>query len=309
MSSATGSTQSQREPTRDGYAPPQPAAPWVGIDWREHQRWVQVQGKPVNVIDIGSGEPVIFVHGLGGSWPNWLEQLPALSQSRRAIAFDLPGFGGSPMPGGQISIEGYASVLADLMSALQIPSAAIIGNSMGGEITAELAISAPDRVRRMVLVSPAGLSTAALKQRLGYIRGGYPLIHALTGWVGTNADQFVRRPRLRAAALAAVAAQPRKIAAEFAAEQIRGMGKPGFLPAVEAISAHSQTLRQRLHQIDCPTLVVWGEEDPVVPVRDADGFIEHIAGACKVVWPQTGHVAMFERGEEFNALLEGFLSA
>jgi pimeloyl-ACP methyl ester carboxylesterase len=298
-----------REGARSGYAPQDLPAPWVGIDWRKHQRWVRVQGKPLNVIDIGSGEPVIFVHGLGGSWPNWLEQLPALSQSRRAIAFDLPGFGGSPMPSGPISIEGYARVLADLMDALQLPCAAIVGNSMGGEITAELAISAPERVQRMVLVSPAGLSTAVLKQRLGVIRGVYPLIHALTGWVGTNADQFVRRPRLRAAALAAVAAKPRRIAAEFAAEQIRGMGKPGFLPAVEAISAHSQTLRGRLHQIECPTLIVWGDEDPVVPVRDADGFVEHIAGASKVVWRETGHVAMFERGAEFNALLEGFLGA
>ncbi len=309
MASTTSQAQFEREAGRAAYADGPPQAPWVAIDWRKHQRWVAVQGRPLNVIDIGGGEPVLFIHGLGGSWPNWLEQLPVVSQGRRAIAFDLPGFGGSPMPAGPISIEGYTRVVADLMDALQIPSAAIVGNSMGGEITAELAINDPDRVQRMVLVSPAGLSTAVLRQRLGMIRTVYPPVNAFTGWLGTNADQFVRRPRLRAAALATVAAKPRRIAAEFAAEQIRGMGKPGFLPALEAISAHSQTLRERLHQIKCPTLVLWGEQDPVVPARDADGFVEHIEGASKVVWQETGHVAMFERAAEFNALLDGFLGA
>jgi pimeloyl-ACP methyl ester carboxylesterase len=308
MASTTSRAQFEREAGRT--APGEgPQAPWVAIDWRRHHRWVQVQGRPVSVIDLGDGEPVLFIHGLGGSWPNWLEQLPVVSQGRRAIAFDLPGFGGSPMPAEPISIEGYARVVAELMDALQIPSAAIVGNSMGGEITAELAIGDPGRVQRMVLVSPAGLSTAVLRQRLGLIRTVYPPIDAVTGWLGTNADQFVRRPRLRAAALATVAAKPRRIAAEFAAEQIRGMGKPGFLPALEAISAHSQTLRERLHEIKCPTLVLWGEKDPVVPVRDADAFVEHIDGASKVVWKETGHVAMFERAAEFNALLDGFLGA
>lgn len=308
MASTTSQAQFEREAGRPAHAEG-PQAPWVAVDWRKHHRWVQVQGRPVNVIDIGSGEPVLFIHGLGGSWPNWLEQLPVVSQGRRAIAFDLPGFGGSPMPAEAISIEGYARVVADLMDALRIPSAAIVGNSMGGEITAELAIGDPARVQRMVLVSPAGLSTAVLRRRLRLIRAVYPPINAVTGWLGTNADQFVRRPRLRAAALATVAAKPRRIAAEFAAEQIRGMGKPGFLPALEAISAHSQTLRERLHQVKCPTLVLWGEQDPVVPVRDADGFVEHIEDASKVVWQETGHVAMFERAAEFNALLEGFLGA
>jgi pimeloyl-ACP methyl ester carboxylesterase len=195
------------------------------------------------------------------------------------------------------------------MDALGIACAAVVGNSMGGEISAELAIAAPDRVRRLVLVSPAGISTANVQRRLPMIRRAYPAVHAAASWVGANADQLVRRPKLRAGAMSLVAARPRKIAAEFAAEQIRGMGKPGFLPALEAIVSHSQTLRERLPAIGCPTLVLWGEEDPVVPVRDAEVFASQIPGAHKIVWQDTGHVAMFERAAEFNALLEGFLSA
>jgi pimeloyl-ACP methyl ester carboxylesterase len=312
MSSATGEAPFGSRDRASGASAPlsqDDPAPWVQIDWRSHQRWVHVDGAPLNVIDIGSGDPVLLIHGLGGSWPNWLEQLPVLSATHRVIALDLPGFGASPMPPLPVTIPGYARTIAGLMDALGIPSAAIVGNSMGGEISAELALQAPERVRRLVLISPAGVSTAHVARRLPAIRAAYPAVGALAAWVGANADQVVRRPRLRAAALSLVAARPREIAAEFAAEQIRGVGKPGFMPALEALIAHSQTLRERLPDIGCPTLVLWGDRDPVVPVRDAEVFASEIPGARKVIWSQTGHVAMFERAAEFNALLHGFLDS
>lgn len=283
-------------------------SPWVGVDWRGHQRWVDVNGRPVNVIDMGSGDPVLFVHGLGGSWPNWLEQMPVISQDWRAIALDLPGFGHSPMPRDGVSIDTYARTIVGLLDALDLRSAVLVGNSMGGEISAELAISHPERVSKLVLVSPAGVSTGALMPRMPLIRRAHPALQVANRWIAANAETIARRPRLRHGALATVAAQPSKIPATFASEQLKGMGKPGFLPALESIVSHSQSLRERLAAIDTRTLIVWGEKDPLIPVRDADVFESQIKGAHKVVWQDTGHVAMFERGPEFNALLEGFLS-
>lgn len=283
-------------------------ADWRAVDWRLHQRWVQLSTGAVNVIDIGSGPPVIFIHGLGGSWPNWLEQLPVVSEGRRAIAFDLPGFGASPMPSVPISIERYARIVLELMDKLGIYSAALVGNSMGGEITAELALCAPERAERIVLVSPAGISTLAMAPRLGLIRFVHPTMNRLTGVVGAKAERLARRRVIRERAMATVASRPERIAAEFAAEQMRGMGKPGFLPALEAIVEHSGALSGRLHKIACPALVLWGTEDPLIPVRDADTFAALIPRARKVVWEDTGHVAMFERAADFNALLEDFLS-
>ena len=95
-------TANEKRTRRSGSGSPAPTA-WQEIDWREHQRWVIVDGAPVNTIEIGpqsahAGEPLVFVHGLSGSWPNWLEQLPAFSREHRVIALDLPGFGHSPMP-------------------------------------------------------------------------------------------------------------------------------------------------------------------------------------------------------------------
>lgn len=283
-------------------------ADWRAIDWNRHQRWVELSSGPVNVIELGSGPPIVFIHGLGGSWPNWLEQMPALSGEHRVVALDLPGFGDSPMPSQPISIELYARTVLELMDALGIDSAAIVGNSMGGEISCELTLTAPERVERLVLVSPAGISTVAVERRLPLFRLIYPPANFVSRLVGGHANEIARRPRLRDAAMATVAAQPHRIAPEFAAEQLRGIGKPGFLPALEAIVEHSGTLRDRLPQIDRPTLILWGESDPLIPARDADLFASRIEGARKVVWQDTGHVAMFERAADFNALLEGFLS-
>ncbi|MHB8492911.1 MAG: alpha/beta fold hydrolase, partial [Solirubrobacteraceae bacterium] len=87
---------------------------WLGVDWRSHQRWVTIGGGPVNVIELGEGPPVIFIHGLGGSWQNWLEQLPVFAEHHRVVAFDLPGFGSSPMPSERITIAGYVRAVREL---------------------------------------------------------------------------------------------------------------------------------------------------------------------------------------------------
>src|SRR5213592_622642 len=72
---------------------------WLDVDWGAQQRWVTVAERPANVIELGAGDPpVVFVHGLAGSWQNWLENLPHFAERHRVIAMDLPGFGASPMP-------------------------------------------------------------------------------------------------------------------------------------------------------------------------------------------------------------------
>lgn len=283
-------------------------APWKEVDWRSHQRWVHVQGRAINLVELGSGEPVLFVHGLGGSWTNWLEQLPVLAARRRVIALDLPGFGHSPMPASSVSIDGYAHLLQGLLEALEIESAAVVGNSMGGEIAVELALAAPALVERLVLVSPAGISTAAVIARLPLIRRIHPPLDVINRWIADNAEAVARRPRLRRLTMSVVASQPQRIPAAFVSEQLRGLGKAGFLPALEALVSHSAQLQERLSGVACPTLILWGARDPVISAGDAEVFHARIPNSRKVVWQDVGHVAMFERAADFNALLESFLS-
>ena len=295
-------------------------SPWLDVDWRAHQRWIVADGQVVNTIDLGperdSGgadgearQPLVFVHGLSGCWANWLEQLPVLAGEHRVVALDLPGFGYSPMPPAEISISGYARLLDSLLDELGIDAAAVVGNSMGGFIAAELAIAFPQRVERLVLISAAGISTTgnpATTRALAPLRRLETVLLATGGWVASKSDTVARRARLREALMALVVRHPRRLPAALAAEQIRGAGKPGFIQALQSILDYD--IRERLPEIACPTLVVWGDSDRLVPLRDADVFVDLIPNASKVVFEDTGHVSMLERPAAFNALLEEFLA-
>jgi pimeloyl-ACP methyl ester carboxylesterase len=277
---------------------------WLDIDWPAHQRWIDVDGVPANVVEMGSGPPLLFVHGLAGRWQNWLENIPHFARMHRVIAVDLPGFGGSPMPREPISIAGYARFLEGVCDALSIDAAAVVGNSMGGHIASELAIASPQRVERLMLVSAAGIS-AELVQRDAVVTGGRIVAAVMTRSAARHAS-MARRPGTRRVALSFVVRHPERLSAPLAHELMQGAGKPGFLPALEAVLTHR--ISERLPEIACPTFVVWGEDDHVIPVRDAKHFGRLISDVRVEIWPDTGHVAMLERPERFNALLETFLA-
>jgi pimeloyl-ACP methyl ester carboxylesterase len=297
----------------EGYGPVG-RPPWLDVDWRAHQRWVVVDGHPVNTIELGieepkQAQPIVFVHGLSGSWPNWLEQLPVLATRHRVLALDLPGFGHSPMPAGEISIPGYGRLLDKLLQERDIDAAAVVGNSMGGFIGAELAAAFPERVERLVLVSAAGISTFGdprVARSAPLLRRLERIIAAGAAWTASKSDTVARRPRLRNATLNLVVRHPGRLPAALAAEQLRGAGTAGFLPALQAILEYD--LRERLANIACPTLIVWGESDRLINVRDADVFADLIPSSRKVIFADTGHMAMLERPSAFNALLEEFLN-
>jgi pimeloyl-ACP methyl ester carboxylesterase len=297
-----------RLPDAPGGYGPQGRSPWMDVDWREHQRWLTIGGRRVNVIELGSGPPVVFIHGLSGSWQNWLEQLPVFARDHRVITFDLPGFGASQMPREKITISGFGRFVEALLDELGVGGAAVVGNSMGGFIGIELAIRFPERVERLVLVSAAGLSIQYLRNEraLAALNVFENRLAAYSGWLASRSDALARRPGARRMIFGIVAHRPDLLPGPLVAEQVRGSGKPGFLPALDALTDYP--IRDRLGEIACPTLIVWGAEDKLVPARDADEFARLIPNSRKVVWPQTGHVAMLERPEAFNALVQAFLA-
>lgn len=308
-SSGTGAgthAAANRDP-REAYGPVGRSA-WMDVDWSEHQRWVNVDGQPVNVIEMGEGHPIVFIHGLSGSWPNWLEQLPVFARNHRVIALDLPGFGHSPMPHEQITIAGYARLLDGLLEELGVDAATLVGNSMGGFISAELAIAYPQRVERMVLVSAAGISTyqrPEVMRAVPFLTRAERIVAAYTAWFASKSDSVARRRGLRNATLGLVVRHPGRLPGPLAAEQLRGAGKPGFLQALNALLDYP--IRERLPEIACPTLIVWGDEDRLISARDADIFEQMIPNSRKVLFHGTGHMSMLERPAAFNELLEGFL--
>ncbi len=125
---------------------------WRATDWSRELKRVEIDGTPVNYVDVGSGDedPVVFVHGLGGQWQNWLENIPRLAQDRRVLALDLPGHGLTPMPDNEkITISGYGRCVDAFCEQLGLSEVELVGNSMGGFVAAEVAIQFPQRVKRL----------------------------------------------------------------------------------------------------------------------------------------------------------------
>jgi pimeloyl-ACP methyl ester carboxylesterase len=281
---------------------------WLDVDWPAHRRYVELAGTRVNVVELGSGPPLLFVHGLGGSWTNWLETICAFAGDHRVVALDLPGFGASPAPSEDpVTIPGYARLLDALCAELGIASAAFVGSSMGGLVGAELALRAPQRVERLALVSAAGLSIERLpiEHLLRTITPLERVISAYGSFFARRSVTLARRRRLRKLLLSYLCTHPERLPAPITAELIAGAGRPGLLPGLRAIATHP--IRERLGEIACPTFIAWGAKDLLVPVRDASEFERLIAGARKVVYPDTGHLPMIERPDCFNADLRAFL--
>lgn len=279
---------------------------WLDVDWPSMIRRVPVDGRAVNVVDTGGdGPPILFVHGLSGAWQNWLLTIPAFMGSHRCIAPDLPGFGASEMPAGDISVGEYARIVDRVCDALDVESPVVVGNSMGAFIAAELAISFPTRVERLVLADAAGISTDSYAR--APILTGARVWGAITARAATRSEQIVRRPRLRRAALQIVVLHPERISAPLVWELVQGANTPGFLPALDSLLGYS--IRDRLTRIEVPTLIVWGANDMLVPVGDARRYQDLIGPNARTeIFAGTGHLPMIERPTRFNELLAGFMA-
>src|SRR3954468_2846113 len=278
---------------------------WRTIDWREHRRDVIVHGRRLHYVDMGGGDgsPVLFVHGLSGNWQNWIENIPRVAQERRVLALDLPGFGQSERPAEKVSMSGYGRTVDAFAVALDLGEVALVGNSMGGFVSAETAIQFPERVERLVLVSAVGITMSTLRREPVMAWGRIAMIAGAR--TAAEKRMAIVRPRLRHAVYSTIMRHPTRIAPEMLWELSEGAGRSIFRHALEAMLDYD--FRDRLDEIRAPTLVVWGEEDMLVPVKDADEFESQIPDARKVVLKDTGHVSMLERPPTFNRLLLEFL--
>jgi pimeloyl-ACP methyl ester carboxylesterase len=287
----------------DPYGDPDPE--WLRVDWREHLREVEVVGTRLNYVEMGEGNPVVFVHGLAGAWQNWLENIPHFARSRRVIALDLPGFGASPMPPWEISIPAYGRFVRDFCERLGIERCSLIGNSMGGFIATEVAITEPGRVDELVLVSAAGITWARARRepaemiaRVGRATAPLALRFRMSG---------ISRSKFRKRAFRGVFHDPDALRREMLWENvIPALKSPGYFDAMTNLFGYD--IRHRLEEIGVPTLIVWGRNDRVVPVPAAFSYKKRIGDSAElVIFDNCGHVPQIERPLRFNRVVEDFL--
>ncbi len=287
----------------DPYGDPNPE--WLKIDWREHLRETVVDGQRVSYVDVGRGDPIVFVHGLSGCWQNWLENIPHFARNHRVLALDLPGFGGSPMPQWEPTIANYGKLVDRFCSELNIHASTLIGNSMGGFISAEVATRAPDWVKRLVLVSAAGISSVRVRRQPAeaaarMMRASVPL--ALDMRV-----RGLRRKRVRWLLFRGIFFNPLRMRTELLWEFYNGgTSAPAFMPALQNLLGYD--ILDQLDDVHVPTLIVWGRNDRVVPSVDSIEYRRHLKDSKLAIFDHCGHCPMAERPVRFNRLLDGFVA-
>lgn len=280
---------------------------WTRIDWRPHLHRVELPGAEVNYVEVGSGQPILFLHGISGCWQNWLENLPRFGADHRAIALDLPGFGASPMPSWSIEMSAYARLIGDFCEKLGIAGATLVGNSMGGLLAVEVATADPARFERLVLVSAAGI-----------INTWNPQLRATaTAWAwkelgptfANRGRAIVSRRRARELVFRSFVRYPNRLREDLLLEQIGGGLKraEGFGDALQSLILHDS--REKLARIEQATMIVWGLADRVVPAPAAISYHRRIPHSRLEMFERTGHVPQLERPLRFNALLAEFLGA
>jgi pimeloyl-ACP methyl ester carboxylesterase len=256
----------------------------------------------VRFVDEGHGPVLLLLHGLGGNWQNWQANIACLARRHRVIALDLPGFGGSEPYRGTASMSRFADTIVELLDTLGVGSAIFVGNSMGGLLSIEAAARHPDRVSATVLACSGGIPLTTLRHRAVLIPGSLMLNTLLR-------QRSIRRaalaqPLVRHAIAAHIVHEPRRIEAANLVEALNGVGTRGFGTVLRAGRCYDA--RRRAPYVRCPTLILWGRHDRLLPLWMGQQLHHHIGHSDFVVWEDSGHCPMIEHPDRFNELVEVF---
>lgn len=237
-------------------------------------RIVESGGYPVRYKVSGKGEALVLLHGLAGSTRWWARNLPELEKHFTVYLFDFPGFGAMTGQRGRFSLGSCPAWLRSAFDTLGIARASLIGHSMGGLVATMFTARWPDAVERLVLAAPSidlGRKTtlASIPPLLSASRYFSPAFHAVLAF------------------------------------DVLRAGPTTILRASNQL--HAADVHAELAVIRCPTLLIWGEHDPLVPPAIGPRLAERIAGSELRSIKGAGHIVMHDRPREFNATVIEFL--
>jgi pyruvate dehydrogenase E2 component (dihydrolipoamide acetyltransferase) len=276
------------------FAPVQPAAESGAEAEAIQPREIDAAGRRLRYLELGEGDnlPIVLIHGFGGDLNTWMFTQPALAESRRAVALDLPGHGGSGKEVGPGDPESLADAIEAVVDGLAVERAHLVGHSMGGALAALTALRRPERIASLTLIAPAGfgpeLNTAFI-------------------------DGFVRAARRREAieALNQLVHDPALVSRAMVEEVLRYKRLDGVTAALTTIAGawfaggrQALDLTGRLGALTLPVQLIWGRDDRIIPVAHAEALASR--------WPvhildETGHLPHLEKSGEVNRLIKAFV--
>ncbi|SIT88621.1 alpha/beta fold hydrolase [Pontibacter indicus] len=283
-----------------------------GLNYRYAVKKVKLpNGTRVAYTDEGKGpETLIFIHGLGSYLPAWDKNVAELSKHYRCIAIDLPGYGKSDKADITTGMASYADNVLALMDALKLERATLVGHSMGGQIAITAALKAPQRVKHLVLAAPAGIETFTDQQKQLFKMTVTPesvqkttpeqvVANFKVNFHQMPADvQYMIDDRLKMAESAEFGAYSKAVAGSVAAM----VDEPVY---------------EQLPQVQVPTLIIFGDNDALIPNRYlnpnlttqavAETARDRIPNSQLVMLPETGHFLQYEQAGAFNKAIRDFL--
>ena len=268
---------------------------------------VHVLGQQIAYLDIGSGPPVILIHGFGGSMWQWEHQQRGLSTHVRVITPDLIGSGLSDKPDIRYSPEEQLQYFVAFMDALHIPRATLVGNSMGAGLAIGMALTHPTRVADLVLVDGlprdvlGNVTSPSIKRALET---------RAPAWL-VSFGNWLFGGLLIESVLKEIVHDPALLTPAVLERSNRNRQRPGLIAplmtARDNLPLWEAGFATRFDEITQRTLIIWGEDDRVFPPAVGEEIHRRIPGSRLVRIPKAGHIPQWEQPESVNRALLSFL--
>ncbi len=272
--------------------------PWTPPDYFADEQYVEIDGVRVCYLEAGppadQAETIVFVHGWSGNLQNWWDQFEHFQRRYHVVVFDAPGHGKSER-GEHLdySMELYLATLDGLLDQLELEQVIMVGNSAGGWAAAHYTIAHPERVSKLVLSDSTGT------RYVGSVGSILPLLTAR--WLQmANMTSGEHYPGL----------DPKSQARqEFVSSFAGTVEEAPYLEALAALlpDSYAKIPKAKLATITAPTLILWGDDDPIVPIKAMQTFEKAIPEDQSYVIHLGGHTPMMNSPDEFNCALDAFL--
>lgn len=271
-------------------------------------RRVSIHGHEVGYRMGGAGDVILLIHGMAGSSRTWGDVLPALARRFTVVAPDLLGHGESAKPPGDYSLGAFASGLRDLLGVLGVERATVVGQSLGGGVAMQLAYQHPELCERLALVGSGGLGREVswMLRALTLPGAEWVMPVLFPTFMRERGDALGRWLYARGLRAPHMAEMWRAYASLTERESRRAFVRT--LRAVVDAGGQAVSARDRLYLAAAmPTLIVWGDADPIIPVEHAHAAHAAMPRSRLAIFPGCGHFPHVEEPHRFAETLAAFV--
>jgi 2-hydroxy-6-oxonona-2,4-dienedioate hydrolase len=259
------------------------------------ENFLKINGNKIRYLESGnSDETLVLIHGLGASADRWDQVMPIFAEKFHVVIPDLIGFGFSDKPLADYTIDFFSNFLGDFLKTVNISRTHLIGSSLGGQITAEFTASNPKAVEKLILVSPSGMMKQSTPALDAYIMAAlYPNEQS-----AKNAFEMME---------GSGESIDSRIVNGFVERMLLPNAKLAFMSTILGLK-NAEIITKKLPSISSQTMLIWGTDDPVIPIQHADDFVSSIKDCRFVPMDGCGHTPYVQKPQLFSEQVLDFLN-